>query len=75
MNEFSRTLLLNAQPHRIQQVLDGNLQALSCAFPWGSTPHGGEYWAEAEEFGVLTDESRSYLIRLRDAVLAREKGE
>lgn len=60
----------------IDDILAGDIGALPGAFIWGKSPQGHDYWdAICTGKAPLDDASRSYLIRLRDAVLAREKGE
>lgn len=70
--KFSDVLLRSVACGPLQEVIDGNSEAVLEAFTWAASPQG-IYWGEVQETGLLTDEDRAYLIRLRDAALEREK--
>lgn len=76
MEEFSYSLRSSVIVSSLEKCINGKTGFLCDAFTWNLTSQGFEHWRDIQmQEKPLDDESRSYLIRLRDAVLAREKGE
>lgn len=47
--------------HEIQNVLDGDIDALWSAFEWDESPEGFLYWDNVLSSGKLSDEARAKL--------------
>lgn len=47
--------------HFVRATLDGDIDGLLCAFDWGASPQGADYWAKMFDSGQLTPEARAYL--------------
>lgn len=74
MEEFSEELIYDCDTELIDEFLRCG-EGLEDAFKFEDTKQGLDHWVRiCMGDKPLDDESRSYLIRLRDAVLAREKG-
>lgn len=71
MGEFSEEFINGTILNSIDKTLNGDVDSLSSAFLWHKTPQGHTHWMSIK-YGMekLDDESRSYLARLRDAVLS-----
>lgn len=71
MSEFSEELLDDTGAQEIDDVLSGHIPAILRAFDWANTKQGVGHWNRIYSgHKTLDEESRSYLIKLRDAVLS-----